>query len=87
VTGDNNISEESTNRHIAANRSYFGLKTQLNSQLLSRKTEILICETLVKPILTYAAENWTAKKNDERRLSIFESKILCSVYGPICEGG
>ena len=27
MTDDNNVSEEITNRHIAANRSYFGLKS------------------------------------------------------------
>ena len=43
VTGDNNVSKEISNRFTAANRSYFGLKIQLKSQLLSRKTEILIC--------------------------------------------
>jgi hypothetical protein len=26
-------------------------------------------------------------KNYERRLSIFKRKILCRIYGPICEGG
>ena len=53
VNGDSNVSEEITNRHIAANRSYFGLKSQFKSQLLSRKTKILVYKTLVRPILTY----------------------------------
>jgi len=52
VTDDNNVSEEITNRLIAANRSYFALESQLKSQLLSRKTEILIHKTLVSPLLT-----------------------------------
>ena len=42
VTGDSNVSEEITNHLIAADRSYFGLKIQLKSQLLSRKTKILM---------------------------------------------
>ena len=32
VTGDNTVSEEITNHHIAANRSHFGLKSQFKSQ-------------------------------------------------------
>ena len=32
VTGDNNVSEEITNHHIATNRSHFGLKSQFKSQ-------------------------------------------------------
>jgi len=42
VNGDSNVSEEITNLHITTNRSYFGLKSQFKSQLLSRKTKILI---------------------------------------------
>jgi len=82
-----NVSEEITNRLIAANRSYFGLKSQFKSHLLSRKTKILKYKTVVRPILTYAAETWTATKSYKQRLSIFKRKILCRIYGPICERG
>lgn len=86
MTGDNNVSEEITNRLIDANRSYFVLKSQFKSQLISRKTKILIYRTLVRPVLIYTAETWTMTKNYVRRMSIFEDrKILCSVYYPICK--
>ena len=62
VNGDQNISEEITNRLIAANRSYFGLRRQFKSQLLSRKTKNLIYETYVRPLLIYAVETWTTTK-------------------------
>jgi hypothetical protein len=87
VNGDNYVSEENTNLLIAANRSYFGLKSQFKSRLLSRKTKILIYKTLVRPVLTYTAETWTTTKNDERRQSILKRKILCRILGLICEGG
>jgi hypothetical protein len=83
VTGDNNVSEEITNHLVAANRAHFGLKNQLESQLFSKKTKILIYKTLVRPVFTYATETWTTTKNDERRLSIFKRKILRRIYGPI----
>ena len=84
MTSDNNVSEEVTNHLIAISRSSFGLKSQLKSQLLSRKTKILIYKTLVRPLLTYALETWTMTKNDER-LSIFERKILHRICAPICK--
>ena len=56
VTGDGNVSEEITNRLIAAKRSYFGLRGQLKSQLLSGKAKILIYKTLMRPGFTHAAE-------------------------------
>jgi hypothetical protein len=87
VISDNNVSEEITNHLTAANRSYFGLKSQFKTQLLSRKTKILIYKTLVRPVLTYASETWTVTRNDEKRLSIFERKILCRIYCPVCERG
>jgi ribosome-associated toxin RatA of RatAB toxin-antitoxin module len=49
-------------------RSYFGLRSHFKSQILSRKTKILINKTLVRPIFTYVVETWTMTKNDERRL-------------------
>jgi hypothetical protein len=86
VNGDNNVSEEIINRLIAANRSYFGLKHQFKSQLLSRKTKILLYNTSVRPIPTYTRETWTMTKNDEKRLIIFKRKILRRIFGPICKG-
>jgi hypothetical protein len=68
VNGDN-VSEEIINCLIAANRSYFGLKSQFKSQLLSRKTKILLYKTLVRPILTYATETCTTAKIIKKRLS------------------
>jgi len=56
VTCGSNVSEEITNRLIATKRSHFGLRGQLKSQLLSRKTKILIYKTLMRPVFTYAAE-------------------------------
>ena len=85
MTGDNNVSEEITNRLKAANRSYSGLKSPFKSQLLSRNPKILIYKTLVSPLLTHTAETWTVTKSYERRLSVFKRKILHRVYGPICE--
>jgi hypothetical protein len=54
---------------------------------VSRKTKILTYKTPVRPVLTYASETWTMTRNDERRLSIFERKILRRINGPICERG
>jgi len=70
---------------LSANRSYFGLRSQLKSRLLSRKKKILIYKTPVRPVFTYAAETWTVTKNDGRRLSIFKRKILRRIYGPTYE--
>jgi hypothetical protein len=87
VTGDISVSEEITDHLIATNRSHFGLKIQLKSQLRSRKTKTLIYRTLVRPLLTDTTETWTVTKHNERRLRIFIRKILCRIYGVICKRG
>jgi hypothetical protein len=74
VTGDINVSEEITNCLIAADRSYFGLKSQFKTWLLSRKTKILIYKTLVRPVLTYTSETWTMTRNNERRLEYLQKE-------------
>jgi hypothetical protein len=87
VTGDNNVSKEITNCLIAANRSYFGIRSQLKSQLLSRTKKILIYKTLVRLVFIYNSETWAMTKNYDRRLSIFKRKILRRIYGPTYERG
>ncbi|KAJ4425703.1 hypothetical protein ANN_27899 [Periplaneta americana] len=78
VTSDNNMSKEIYNRLMKANRAYFGLKYHFSSHALSRKVKVILCKTLVRPVLTYAAETWSISKNDEKRLEIFEKRF--------CEG-
>ena len=86
MIGDSNVSEEIINRLIVANRSYVRLKCQFKSQLLSRKTKVLIYKRLLRPILMYAQKPGLRQKMKED-LSIFERKILRRIYGPVCEGG
>ncbi|KAJ4439300.1 hypothetical protein ANN_07422 [Periplaneta americana] len=87
VTSDNNMSKEISNRLMKANRAYFGLKYHFSSHALSRKVKVILYKTLVRPVLTYAAETWSISKNDEKRLEIFERKILRRIYGPTFEEG
>ncbi|KAJ4430124.1 hypothetical protein ANN_22334 [Periplaneta americana] len=87
VTSDNNMSKEISNRLMKANRAYFSLKYHFSSHALSRKVKFILYKTLVRPVLTYAAEPWSISKNDEKRLEIFERKILRRIYGPTFEEG
>lgn len=57
-------------------------KTLIRSKNTSRGTKIKIYRTLIRPILKYACETWTIKKQNENRLRIAERKILRGIYGP-----
>jgi hypothetical protein len=38
-------------------------------------------KVLIRPVLTYASETWTVSKVNERRLSLFERKVLRCILG------
>jgi hypothetical protein len=42
---------------------------------------------LIRPVLTYASETWTLSKMNERRLSLFERKVLRCIFGVKQENG
>ena len=47
----------------------------------SKNTKILMYKVLIRPVLTYASEIWTLPKAKERRLSLFERKVLRCIFG------
>jgi hypothetical protein len=53
---------------IAVNRCYFGLLPLLKTKLISRKFKVTLYKALVK--------------SDEKKLEVFERKILRNIFGP-----
>jgi hypothetical protein len=51
-------------RTLSANRCFHGFRKHLKSHLISRKTKTLMYKALVRPVLTYASENWTLSRTD-----------------------
>lgn len=52
------------------------------SRLLSIKTKSTLYNVIVKPIALYAYSIWTTTKSDEKKLEMFERKILMKMFGP-----
>ena len=44
-------------------------------------------KVLIRPVLIYASETWTRTKTNERRLSLFERKVLWCIFGAKQENG
>ena len=44
-------------------------------------------KVLIRPVLTYASETWTLSKINERRLGLFERRVLRCVFGAKQENG
>ena len=87
VNCNNDISEEIQKRILAANSCFHGLRKHLRSHLTSKNTKILMYKVLIRPVLTYASETWTLYKTNERRLSLFERKLLRCIFGAKQENG
>ena len=42
--------------------------------------------TVILPVVLYASENWSRALREERRLRVFENRVLRRVFGPKRDG-
>ncbi|KAL4083607.1 hypothetical protein QTP88_028923 [Uroleucon formosanum] len=82
INEDANSHEEVKRRLIAANKCYYGLLPLFKSKLLSRKSKVTLYKVLVRPIALCVSSTWATTKSDEKKLEIFERKILRKIFGP-----
>ena len=50
--------------------------------LLSKKVKFKICRTIILPVFLYGCETWSLTLREERRLRVFENRVLRRVFGP-----
>ena len=87
ISNDNSIEKETGKCILVSNRTYFAAISLFRSRLLSRATKILLCKTLIRPVVSYGAEAWTVTRKDEQALLVFGRKIFRRIYGPKYENG
>ena len=58
------------------------MQNLLPSSLLSKKLKIKIYKTIILPVVLYGCETWSLTLRDERRLRVFENRVLRRVFGP-----
>ncbi len=85
VDGDNSM--EIKRRNMLANRCFFGLRKQLRSNQLTKKTKCAIYKTIIRPVLTYGSESWPLCRSDENLLLVFERKVLRTIFGAKNDNG
>ena len=83
ITHDNNIEKEVDVRIASGNKTYWALKDIFKSKNISQRTKLKVYTTIIRPIVTYAAETWTLTKALEKKLEVFENSILRRIYGPV----
>jgi len=54
----------------------------LSSSLLSKHIKIKIYRTIILPVVLYGREAWSLTLTKERRLRVFENRVLRKIIGP-----
>ena len=49
---------------------------------LSKNLKIKIHKTIILPVVLYGCETWSLTLREERRLRVFENRILRRIFGP-----
>jgi len=50
--------------------------------LLSKNLKIKIYRTIILPVVLYGCETWSLILREERRLRVFENRVLRGIFGP-----
>ena len=82
LTNQNSIQKEIKSRLSTGNICYHSLQNLLSSILLSKNIMIKIYKTIMLPVVLYGCETWTLILRGERRLWVFEYRVLRRIFGP-----
>ncbi|PSN39257.1 hypothetical protein C0J52_25751 [Blattella germanica] len=77
ITNRNEIQKQIKHRLNSGN----ALQGLLSSQLLLN-IKLKIYKTVILPVILYGCETWTLTLREEKRLRVFENKILMKNFGP-----
>ena len=64
------------------NACYYSVQNLLSSSLLYKNIKIKIYRTIILPVVLYGCETWSFTLREERRLRMFENRLLRSIFGP-----
>ena len=82
LTNQNSIAEEIKNGLRSGSVCYHSVQNLLSSRLLSKNVKIKIYRTIILPVVLYGCETWSLKLLEERKLRVFENKMLRRIFGP-----
>ena len=54
----------------------------LSSSLLSKNLKIKIYRIIILPVVLYGCETWLLTLREERRVKVFENRVLRIIFGP-----
>jgi len=81
LRNENSIQEEIKSRLKSWNACYHSVQNLLSSRLLFKNLKIEIIRTIILPVVLYGCETWSLTLREERRLRVFENRVLRRVSG------
>jgi hypothetical protein len=82
LTNKNDIHDEIKSRLNSVNACYYSVQNLLSSHLISKNLKIKIYKTVILPVVLYGCETWSLTLRKERRLRVFEKRVLRRIFGP-----
>jgi len=82
LRNQNSMQEEMKNRLKSGNACYHSVQNFLSSSFLSRNVKVKIHRTIILPVVVYGCETWSLTLREERRLRLFENRVLRRIFGP-----
>src|SRR5215468_2181468 len=67
---------------MLGNACYHSVQNLLSSRLLSKNLIFKIYRTIILPGVLYGCETWSLTLREERRLRVFENRVLRRLFGP-----
>ena len=81
ITNQNSFQEEIKSSLKSGNACYYSVQNLLYSSLLSKNLKIKIHRTIIFPVALYGCETWSLTLREERRLRVFENRVLRRIFG------
>jgi hypothetical protein len=82
LTNRNSIHEEIKSRQKSGNACYHSVQNLLSCRLLSKNTKIRVYRNIILPLVLYGCETRSLTLSEERRIRVFENRVLRSIFGP-----
>ena len=61
------------------------MQNLLSYSLLPKNIKIKTYRTIILPVVLYGCETWSRTLREERRLEVFENRVLRRIFGPKSE--
>jgi len=82
VMYQNSVQEEIKRRFMSRNACYHSLQNLLSYSLISKNIMIQIHRTIILLVVLHGCETWSLILREERRLRVFENRLLRRIFGP-----